>query len=116
MVELARMSILEQSIRKHLRYNVIVNLLDGAFFGAGWGFGSFGTIIPLFVSRMTDSALLIGLISCYKGYSVRGGAVGVGTALFYDPLICPAINAGITDYLRWHEHGNVSELVGALVW
>ncbi|MEW6094672.1 MAG: MFS transporter [Chloroflexota bacterium] len=56
------MSLLEQSVRKHLKYNVIVNLLDGAFFGAGWGFGSFGTIIPLFVSRMTDSALLIGLI------------------------------------------------------
>ncbi len=25
-------------------------------------------------------AILIGLIACYKGYSVRGGAVGVGTA------------------------------------
>jgi MFS family permease len=56
------MSLLDQSVRKNLKYNVIVNLLDGAFFGAGWGFGSFGTILPLFVSRMTDSALLIGLI------------------------------------------------------
>src|SRR5512137_2261834 len=53
---------LEKSVRASLKYNVIVNLLDGAFFGAGWGFGSFGTIIPLFVSQMTDSALLIGLI------------------------------------------------------
>ncbi|HLU60845.1 MAG TPA: dihydroorotate dehydrogenase, partial [Gammaproteobacteria bacterium] len=26
-------------------------------------------------------------------------AVGVGTALFYDPLICPRINDGIRDYL-----------------
>jgi len=43
-------------------------------------------------------------------------AVGVGTALFYDPLICPAINAGIADYLRRHQHGNVGELVGALAW
>lgn len=56
------MSELEISVRKHLKYNVAVNLLDGAFFGVGWGFGSFGTILPLFVSRMTDSALLIGLI------------------------------------------------------
>ncbi len=56
------MSTLEKSIRGSLKHNVIVNLLDGAFFGAGWGFGSFGTIIPLFVSRLTDSALLIGLI------------------------------------------------------
>jgi MFS family permease len=56
------LSNLEIAIRKHLKHNLIVNLLDGASFGAGWGFGSFGTIIPLFVSRMTDSALLIGLI------------------------------------------------------
>jgi MFS family permease len=56
------MSDLESSVRSQLKFNVIVNLLDGAFFGAGWGFGSFGTIIPLFVSQMTDSALLIGLI------------------------------------------------------
>ena len=26
-------------------------------------------------------------------------AVGVGTALFYDPLVCPKINRGIADYL-----------------
>jgi MFS family permease len=49
-------------IRKQLRYNVSVNLIDAAFFGIGWGFGSFGTIIPLFVSQLTDSAILIGLI------------------------------------------------------
>jgi MFS family permease len=53
---------LEQSVRKHLRFNLTVNLMDGGFFGLGWGFGSIGTILPLFVSRMTDSALLIGLI------------------------------------------------------
>lgn len=56
------MSTLEQSIRKHLRHNVVVNLVDGGFFGLGWGFGSIGTVIPLFVSQLTDSALLIGLI------------------------------------------------------
>ena len=41
-------------------------------------------------------------------------AVGVGTALFYDPLVCPKINAGITDYLRAHGLGNVTQLIGAL--
>ena len=56
------MSGLEESVRKHLRFNLGVNLADGAFFGLGWGFGSIGTIIPLFVSHMTTSALLIGLI------------------------------------------------------
>lgn len=43
-------------------------------------------------------------------------AVGVGTALFYDPLICPAINAGIVEYLRAGQYAGVGELVGALAW
>ncbi len=41
-------------------------------------------------------------------------AVGVGTALFYDPLICPNINQGIVDYLKRHEMSEVSQLVGTL--
>jgi MFS family permease len=53
---------MENEIHKHLRHNLIVNLLDGSFFGFGIGFASFITIIPLFVATMTDSALLIGLI------------------------------------------------------
>jgi MFS family permease len=52
----------EQFSRKHLRYNVMVGLLDGGFFGVAIGFGSFGTILPLFVTSMTDSATLIGLV------------------------------------------------------
>ncbi len=48
---------------KNLRLNYIVNILDGAFFGLGIGFASFTTIIPLFVATLTDSAILIGLIS-----------------------------------------------------
>jgi len=41
-------------------------------------------------------------------------AVGVGTALFYDPLVCPKINAGIVDYLARHAMTSVTELVGTL--
>jgi dihydroorotate dehydrogenase (NAD+) catalytic subunit len=41
-------------------------------------------------------------------------AVGVGTALFYDPLICRTINQGIAGYLREHGLKNVRELVGSL--
>src|SRR5574341_1963029 len=52
----------EQFTRKHLRYNVTVNLMDGGFFGMALGFASFGTILPLFVASMTDSATLIGLV------------------------------------------------------
>ena len=41
-------------------------------------------------------------------------AVGVGTALFYDPLVCKKINQGIAEYLQRHNYNNVSELVGTL--
>lgn len=40
--------------------------------------------------------------------------VGVGTALFYEPLVCKKINSGIADYLQRHEVASVGELVGAL--
>jgi len=56
------MTKVEQFTRKHLRYNIAVNLLDGGFFGAAIGFASFGTILPLFVASMTNSATLIGLV------------------------------------------------------
>ena len=41
-------------------------------------------------------------------------AVGVGTALFYDPLVCRKINAGIVEYLTRHQLSNVAQLVGTL--
>ncbi len=41
-------------------------------------------------------------------------AVGVGTALFYDPLVCKKINQGITDYLQRHQLSSVDRLVGTL--
>lgn len=47
---------------RHLKHNYIANLLDGAFFGFAMGFASFSTILPLFVSTLTNSATLIGLI------------------------------------------------------
>ncbi len=40
--------------------------------------------------------------------------VGIGTALFYDPLLCRKINDGIADYLARHGFGSVGELVGSL--
>ena len=41
-------------------------------------------------------------------------AVGVGTALFYDPMICQAINAGIAAYLERHSISHVGQLTGSL--
>jgi len=47
---------------RNLKHNYLVNLLDGGFFGFALGFASISTIIPLFVSNFTSSAILIGLI------------------------------------------------------
>ena len=42
------------------------------------------------------------------------GAVGIGTALFYEPLLLQEINQGIADYLRVHGFANITDLVGTL--
>ena len=55
-------------IQKLLRFNVAVNLLDGAFFGLGLGISSFSAFIPIFVNRMTDSAVLIGLVPALHAF------------------------------------------------
>lgn len=48
-------------------------------------------------------------------FLIAGAAtVGLGTALFYDPLLCPKINAGISEYLIKHDMASVAELVGSL--
>jgi dihydroorotate dehydrogenase (NAD+) catalytic subunit len=41
-------------------------------------------------------------------------AVGIGTALFYDPLVCRLVNRGIADYLQAHQLQSVRELTGTL--
>jgi len=41
-------------------------------------------------------------------------AIGLGTGLFYDPLLCKKINQGISDYLDLHQIKNISTLVGSL--
>lgn len=52
-------------IHKTLKHNFTVNILDGAFFGFALGFSSFVTILPLFVSTLTSSATIIGLVPAF---------------------------------------------------
>ena len=40
--------------------------------------------------------------------------IGIGTALFYDPLVCQDINEGISKYLLEHNLKDVQSLVGSL--
>jgi len=48
-------------------------------------------------------------------FIIAGAAtIGVGTALFYDPLVCEKINTGISRYLSDQKISNVGSLVGTL--
>ena len=59
-----------------------------------------------------------GGISCAEDaleFIIAGAtAVGIGTALFYDPLICSKINLGISEYLNKHGLSSIAELTGSL--
>jgi dihydroorotate dehydrogenase (NAD+) catalytic subunit len=41
-------------------------------------------------------------------------AVGIGTALFYDPLAPKKVNAGLEQYLRTHRFASITDLVGGI--
>jgi dihydroorotate dehydrogenase (NAD+) catalytic subunit len=41
-------------------------------------------------------------------------AVGIGTALFYDPLVPMKVNAGLEEYLRKHRFASIADLVGGI--
>ena len=41
-------------------------------------------------------------------------AVGIGTALFYDPLVCQKVNAGMLDYLTANRLPSLAALTGTL--
>jgi len=48
-------------------------------------------------------------------FIIAGAAtIGIGTALFYDPLVCEKINTGISQYLSDQKLSNVGSLVGTL--
>lgn len=49
--------------QRNYRWNFVVNLLDGGAFWFGISFASATTILPLFVSKLTDSPLAIGLLA-----------------------------------------------------
>ncbi|MBI1259611.1 MAG: MFS transporter [Chloroflexi bacterium] len=53
-------------IDKNVRFNFTLNLLEGGLFGLGLGFASYVTVIPLFMARLTESSILIGLIAAMR--------------------------------------------------
>ena len=50
-------------VEHNYRWNVAMNLLDGSIFWFGLSFIAPSTILPLFVSKLTDSTLAVGLVA-----------------------------------------------------
>ncbi len=53
---------IDLQVRKHFRRNFITNTMDGAFWMFGESFVSVNTILPVFASTLTDSAIVIGMV------------------------------------------------------
>ncbi|MBN1640460.1 MAG: MFS transporter [Anaerolineae bacterium] len=53
----------DPAVERHYRHNFVVNVLDGLFFWGGASFIATTTVLPAYVSRLTDSRFLIGLLS-----------------------------------------------------
>lgn len=52
-----------EQIELNYRHNFTVNVIDGAFFWLGASFIAGTTVLPVYVSRMTDNKILIGLLA-----------------------------------------------------
>jgi len=53
----------ETEVERNYRHNFTVNMLDGTTFWLGLSFMATRTILPLYVSHLTDSTLAIGLLA-----------------------------------------------------
>jgi MFS family permease len=81
----------DPEIQLNLKHNLLVNILDGAFFGFALGFASFVTTIPLFVAKMTDSALLIGLIPAIHTIGWQLPQLATAYSVSRQPLYKPMV-------------------------
>lgn len=54
--------LVQEQKERDFRFNAVVSIIDGAGYTAGISLYSMGTILPLFVSELTSSKVLIGLI------------------------------------------------------
>lgn len=57
---------IEALIERDLRHNLIVNTADGAFWLFGIAFVSSATILPVYVSHLTDSSIAVGAVSALE--------------------------------------------------
>lgn len=57
----------EAEIERNLSWNLTVNVADGALYWFGLSFAAPSTIMPLYVSHLTDSRMLVGLVAAISG-------------------------------------------------
>ena len=103
--------VIEQEVKKNLPWNFSVNLIDITFITLGLSLVSRETIMPLLVSKMTDSKIAIGLIPAI--YSLG----------FYLPQL---LTASYAERLKWKKPfvvllGGLGErvpylLIGIVIW
>ena len=72
------------------------------------------TIINIWGTTVEEYAEVARRFDALEFILAGASAIGVGTALFYDPMVCRKINAGIVEYLERHKLERVSDLVGGL--
>jgi len=60
---------LEAQAERHFRWNAVVFVLDSLAFSIGQAFANGSTVLPAFVSQLTDSTLFIGLLSTVQSGS-----------------------------------------------
>jgi MFS family permease len=53
----------DRQVEENYRHNAIVNMLDGTFFWLGASFFASRTVLPVYLSHLTDSELVIGLLA-----------------------------------------------------
>lgn len=63
-------ALFEREIRRHFRWNFAVNLIDISFIMFGLSLISRETVIPLLLSRLTDSPVVIGLLPAIFSLSI----------------------------------------------
>ena len=66
---------------------------------------------PAYLAQLLSA--MVGIVNAGDAieFLIAGAtAVGVGTALFYDPLVCPKINRGIAEYLVDQRLSSIREL------
>ena len=82
---------IESDNSKNFKHNYIVNVIDGSFFGLAIGFASFTTVIPLFVSTLTNSALLIGLVPAFHNTGFQLPQLFMAKKVSQMPTYKPAV-------------------------